>query len=246
MKTFKHSGDLGDIIYSLTTIKDLGGGILYLDTSGGVGDEYCERQLAGVWDGKTKFNKKGFDFLYPLLKKQSYISDVRIYNGEKIDYNLNKFRHQILSSPRISHGCVLDCHREPFSLPIYDVNKPWIDCGDPIILKKNIVISRSPRYQGAYTWLAANRKILEKFGVFIGVKKEHELFEWTFEVKIDFYPSDSALDVAKIISGAKTLISNSTFNLAIGMSLNNTHIIQEMDKSCLLTLFPDKQSMERI
>ena len=35
MKTFKHSGDMGDIIFSLPTIRALGGGVLYLDPRGG-------------------------------------------------------------------------------------------------------------------------------------------------------------------------------------------------------------------
>ena len=35
MKTFKHSGDLGDIILSLPAVSSMGGGVLYLDPQGG-------------------------------------------------------------------------------------------------------------------------------------------------------------------------------------------------------------------
>jgi hypothetical protein len=247
MKTFKHSGDLGDIIYSLPTMKDLGGGILYLDISGGVDDEYCKTQLGDIWDGKTKFNQKGFDFLYPLLKQQKYITDVKVYNGEKIDYNLNKMRQQF-SSPntRSKHRCLVDLHRQALGLNPYDVNNHWLECGEPIKLEKSLIISRSPRYQGSYVWLAWNRKSIEKFGTFIGLKKEHELFEWTLGIKIDFFDSNSALEIAKVIAGSKTLISNSTLNLAIAMGLKNIHIIQEMDKACFITSFPDKNFMERV
>ena len=52
--TFKHSGDIGDIIYGLVSIKRIGGGTLYLDTSGGENDKACNFQCL---DGKTKFNK---------------------------------------------------------------------------------------------------------------------------------------------------------------------------------------------
>ena len=247
MKTFKHSGDLGDIIYSLPTMKDLGGGILYLDISGGAEDEYCKRQLGDTWDGKTKFNQKGFDFLYPLLKNQKYITDVKVYNGEKIDYNLNKLRQQFLNpNTRSKHRCLVDLHRQAFGLNPYDVNNPWLECGEPIKLDKNVIISRSPRYQGSYVWLAANRKYIEKFGTFIGLKKEHELFEWTLGIKIDFFDSNSALEIAKVIAGSEKLISNSTLNLAIAMGLKDIPIIQEMDKACLITLFPDKKLMVRV
>ena len=35
MKTFKHSGDMGDIVFSIPTVRALGGGVLYLDPDGG-------------------------------------------------------------------------------------------------------------------------------------------------------------------------------------------------------------------
>ena len=53
--TYKHSGDMGDIIFSLPVIKHFGTGILYLDPNGGEG---C---LTGAAPsrGKTKLNSKG-------------------------------------------------------------------------------------------------------------------------------------------------------------------------------------------
>ena len=91
MNTFKHSGDLGDIIYSLPTIRALGGGILYLDPAGGESDPYIRAQCV---DGKTRLNKQTIDFLSPLLKLQPYITDVRYWNGEKVTYNLDEFRQK--------------------------------------------------------------------------------------------------------------------------------------------------------
>ena len=58
VKTFLHSGDLGDIIYSLPTIRKLGGGILYLDITGGSKDEYCKQQTTD----RLKFNINSFNF----------------------------------------------------------------------------------------------------------------------------------------------------------------------------------------
>lgn len=243
MKTFKHSGDLGDIIYSLTVIKVLGGGILYLDIEGGKDDPYCQDQLS-TWGGSTKFNKFGFDFLFPLLKIQPYLTDIRIYNGEHIDFNLNKMRFTMSSEKkRSNHGCLLDAYHESFSLPEYDVNQAWLSCGDPILTGKKIAVTRSPRYQGAYTFLAANRTTISENGIFLGSKKEHDLFEWTFNTKIQFYDTDSALDVAKVIFGCDKVISNSTFGLAVAIGLPHKHIIQEVDKLNRLTDFPKKKNM---
>jgi hypothetical protein len=79
MKTFRHSGDLGDIIYSLPAIKELGGGILYLNTN----------KTTPKYPGTpTKFSEKGAEILKPLLLKQSYIQDVKLWDGENIDFDL--------------------------------------------------------------------------------------------------------------------------------------------------------------
>lgn len=247
MKTFKHSGDLGDIIYSLPTIKDLGGGILYLDIDGGVNDPYCAKQLK-PFGGKTNFSINGYNFLYPLLKKQSYINDVKIYDGQSVDYNLNKMRFDITenSTKFNNEATLVDMNRISFNLPLYDINVPWLDCGDPIILDRKIVVARSPRYQASYVSLANWRLILQDKGIFIGIKKEHELFEWTFDIKIPFYDTNSALEVARVLMGSQQIISNSTSTLAIAVGLPKKSIIQELDKVMLLTFFKNKKEMQFI
>lgn len=246
MKTFKHSGDLGDIIYSLPSIKDLGGGTLYLDLEGGLNDPYCKDQLRPV-GGKTKFNVNSYNFIRPLLLNQPYIKDVKIYNGEEVDHNLNKFRKLFMKGGfRSPHGCLLDTQRESEGLPTYDVNTPWLDCGDPIKLDKKILISRSPRYQSAYSKIQGLRLFFKDKAIFIGIKKEHELFEWTFDIKIDFYESNNALDIAKVIKGSDCILSNSSFNLSVALGIGHRNIIQELDKVCMLTLFPSKKGMRLI
>lgn len=245
MKTFKHSGDLGDIIYSLPTIKDLGGGILYLDVNGGKDDEYCIPQLRFT-GGRTKFNLNSFNFIYPLLKIQPYLHDVRIFNNEHIDYNLNKMRQIILLGSRSKHSCLVDSHREAFNLPEYDVNNPWIQCDEVIKLKKDVILSRSPRYQSSYVFLQTLKDLFTNHGIFIGLKKEHELFEWTFDVKVDFYDSNSSLDIAKVIKGSRAMFSNSNFNLALAIGLGHNDIWQELPKHCNITLFPGKLGMKII
>ena len=83
-KTFKHSGDLGDIIYSLPVIKSLGGGLLFLDTTGGADEPSCKAQCM---DGKTNFNKTSYEFIKPLIEAQPYIKGVLEYKeGQHIDH----------------------------------------------------------------------------------------------------------------------------------------------------------------
>jgi hypothetical protein len=241
MKSFKHSGDLGDIIYSLPTIKDLGGGILYLDLTNGKSDEYCIKQ------GYTKFNKHSYDFIYPLLKNQNYINDIKIYENQSIDINLNKMRSYFVGEKsRTNYNCLVDLHRQSFNLDFYDVNIPWISCGDPIKFDKKIIISRSPRYQSNWAFFAGQKDFFSKNAIFIGLKKEHEYFEWAVETKIDFIEVDNALTMAKIIYGSDIFIGNPTFSLSLAVGLPCKKIIQEFDKNCPTTYFPTKTNMIRV
>jgi len=76
-KSFKHSGDLGDIIYSLPVIKALGGGIIYLNPN----------------NKFTNFTMNGYEFIKPLLLSQDYVKGVGLYTPNLlIDYDLDSFR----------------------------------------------------------------------------------------------------------------------------------------------------------
>src|SRR5947208_2662564 len=89
-KTFKHSGDLGDIIFSLPTVRALGGGVLYLDPTGGELEPLVKEPLK--LRTHTKLTAAAIDSLRPLLLLQEYIADVRFWHGERVDYNLDEFR----------------------------------------------------------------------------------------------------------------------------------------------------------
>lgn len=80
--TFLHSGECGDIIASLSTIKLLLGesrvARLYLDVTGGM---TCNSDQVNKIIGRPmKFNQAAFDFIKPLIENQDYIESVRIWN----------------------------------------------------------------------------------------------------------------------------------------------------------------------
>ncbi len=244
LKTFKHSGDLGDIIYSLPTIQLLGGGVLYLDVTGGETEEVCKQQCI---DGKTKFNKVGFDFLYPLLSQQQYISEVKIWNGEKIDYNLNKFRLQFANpNSRSKTKNLLDLHLEAFGLPEHDKDEGWLDCGDPILNDRKVVVSRSPRMQANYPWFQSNKFLFRDQGVFVGLPKEHEYFEWTLGITIPYHPVKDALELCKVVKGADLFIGNSSFPLALAIGLGTVKIVQELEPHFPTTYFEGRKTMQYV
>lgn len=244
-KTFKHSGDLGDIIYSLPVIKSLGGGTLYLDITGGEDEPSCRAQCM---DGKTNFNKTSYDFIKPLIEVQPYIKEVKVYEkGQHIDHNLNMFRYKFNDpKARSKTRNLLDLHMEAFGLPEWDPNEPWLFVNDPIILERKSFVSRSPRMQSNYPWFLVNKFKFRDQSIFLGLPKEHEVFEWTFNIKIPYHPVKDALEIARILKGARALAANSTFILSVGIGLGTVPIIQEVEHHFPTTVFPGKNNMNYI
>jgi hypothetical protein len=244
-KTFKHSGDLGDIIYSLPVIKTLGGGTLYLDITGGEDEPSCRAQCM---DGKTKFNKISYDFIKPLIEVQPYIKEVKIYQkGQKIDYNLNLFRYKFADpNSRSKTKNLLDLHMEAFGLPEWDPNEPWLFVDNPIKLERKTIVTRSPRMQANFPWFQSNKFKFRDNAIFLGLPKEHEFFEWTFDIKIPYHPVKDALEIAKILKGAKALAANSTFILSVAIGLGTVPIVQEVEPHFPTTVFLGKTNMNYI
>lgn len=244
INTFKHSGDLGDIIYSLPTIKKLGGGVLYLDISGGINDSACINQCL---DKKTKFNLDAFNFIKPLLKEQNYIKDVLIYNNENIKYNLNEFRNKFNSPTRNKNKNLVDLHLETFNLSTWSDNDSWLTINsNPVILNKKTLINRTSRYTSNYSWFFSNKYNISKKAIFIGLPKEHEYFEWTFDIKIDYHPVNNALDIARILLGCNALVCNQSFILSVAIGLGSVSIVQEVDPRVPNCVFQFKRNMSYI
>ena len=78
VSSFKHSGDLGDIIFSLPAVRALGGGVLYLDPEGGHGSSLVNTLPAG----RTKLNREAILGITPVLLRQGYVKEVRMWAGE--------------------------------------------------------------------------------------------------------------------------------------------------------------------
>jgi ADP-heptose:LPS heptosyltransferase len=205
MNTFKHSGDLGDIIYSLPTIRALGGGILCLDPKGG------ENRIGY----KTKLNSNSIKSIKDLLKAQSYIHDVVEWNYQPIRYDLDKFRNHL------KYNNLCDSHLAAFDLSLSEKNTAWLAI-DPLVIKdKPIIFSRSCRYQSNHLlWeYLCNSVDLSKV-LFIGHRKEHEIFELAFNIKVDYLETPNLLDAARVIAGCDEVFCNPSVIHAIAQGFH--------------------------
>ena len=199
-RTFKHSGDMGDIIFSLPVIRALGPGALFLDPEGG------EREPLVSWArfNNTKLNEKCIEQLRPVLEAQPYIEEVKLWRGSQVAGNLDFFRQHV------KYNNLSDSHLAAFNVPFKERDTPWLSIPPKKIPGKSVVFSRSARYHGNYSfWEQQIPDSLTEKGIFIGYEKEYEYFCYTFpHLKIDFYQVEDIYEMAQLISGCSLYIGN--------------------------------------
>ena len=240
MRTFKHSGDIGDIVYALYAIKKMGGGKLYLDPTGGETDIACINQCI---DKKTKFNLNSLNYLKPLIEAQDYITEVSVWGGEICDYNLNNFRLKY-NDGTCRTNTLIDNQLEALNLPLYtDHNESWIKVDNSIKLDRKTLITRTPRYQSNFAWFQSNKFKIRDTAIFVGLPKEHEYFEWTFDIKVPYLPVKDALEMAIVLNSCKAFISNQTSTLGIAIGMGTVSIMQEVDPRVPNCVFRSKTNM---
>jgi hypothetical protein len=204
---FYHGGALGDIIYSLPTIRGLGGGTLCL----------------GKYDQ--------FKNIKDLLITQPYIENVVYRNRFKDCVNLSTFVYveaTLRSWKNIEHLAVIYSliTKQVVNL---DLNNPWLfDIHAKKITK--IVVNRTKKYRnvGAYKrqldWPLLNN--YKNDCVFVGTEKEHYWFNKETKIEIPYYKCNGALELAEVINGCDLFIGNQSFAFSIAEALKKNRILE--------------------
>jgi glycosyltransferase involved in cell wall biosynthesis len=234
--TFLHSGDLGDIIYSLPFIRARGGGGLVLspDFGNGAHSNSVVRE---------RMTRQRAEMLIPLLRDQPYITGCEYADRAPDEaFNLNRFRHIFndhawdwLHQIRDRRG-----HRwPPHNLSEYyweyfggDVPKdlnvnPWLRVTKAKPYPLPIVINRTLRYTDTPPKLDW-RSLVSRFGcdmVFVGLPEEHAAFKSQYGY-VDYCAVDNFLDLAELIRGSKLFIGNESFPLSIAHGLMHPTVVE--------------------
>lgn len=227
-------GSFGDTLYSLCVAKILGGGNLYVKLNGM--DEFVKRVFGSEHTGyhKGRYTQKDWEMIAPLLRSQSYLKKVEIYNGEPT--NITFEDHWKYHLRQGWQGNQTECYALTQGMDIYDpelskklLHEPWLTPVEPIkIYGKPIVINRTPRYlygdQRATIaqWHEWVDKKLADYSVFLGTPDEHDAFENEFKVKVDHIPVEDLLEMARIIQGGEQFIGNQSVGLCIAIGLGKT------------------------
>lgn len=220
-KNYKHSGDMGDIIYSLPVIRFYGGGNLFIPLNGLETVKY-DGSHSGITEEK-------FASLKPLLEIQNYISQIKMWNTS--DFNIN-IDFDILRYKSNQEKNL--CHRicDFFGVPKQETKKPWISCMPKQVAK--IVINRTFRYRND---LMDYSCLKENFNdaVFIGLKSEHDDFQNRYG-KIDYYETKDLLEAAEVIAGSELFVGNQSVCMAIAIAMGHENV-QEYCPACADCVF---------
>lgn len=214
---FYHSGDLGDIIYSLLTARELGGGDIYLGPDNRTGMMTRERMTLSRAQA-----------LLPLLEAQPYIVNASYIEQmpEHITRDLNQMR-VLLRQERLDMKPGFNlarCYLQAFGLALDNDQNAWLHTPAKRAIAP-VIIARSPRYHNdAFRW---DRLLSHYRGhiAFVGSRDEHAAFcaQWG---QVPYHPTSNLLDLAEVIAGCELFVGNQSCPYAIAEGLKKPAILE--------------------
>jgi hypothetical protein len=209
MSVFWHWGQLGDINYSLPTVRALGGG-----------------------DFVTSIRGERFAFIAPLLRAQPYIGNVRCDQHGRMDlweyqppgttHDLNAFRlHTWLHDIARTHLVV--SHARPHGVTV-DPAVPWLvpdPSWGPMGCEPGLIVARSFRYrhpQGREAWRALLAEHPRAW--FVGLREEAD------DLGVRHLPVSDAWDLARCVWRSGRFAGNQSFPLSVAVGLGVPHWIE--------------------
>ncbi len=190
-RVFGHTGDLGDILASLPSVRALGGG------------HYCVGHKKGKNFGRESMKGARFDAILPLLEEQGYIFGVKWIGSKwtEVNHDFSTFRRGWKPGDNLAQ-------KQAAHLGVKISEEPWLTATPNEQYRGITVMARSLRYhEPLFPWRklrAEHRK-----SIFVGMPDEHADFERRFGT-IEYVPTKDLLELAEIIAAAKLTISNQT------------------------------------
>jgi hypothetical protein len=217
-----HSGNAGDVIYALPTIKKIHEitGVpvcLYLRLDKPLPDPIFSNTSHSM--GAVMINANTANKLIILLTTQSYISNIDVYTDQKIHIDLDFFRSKTLplNNANIARWCGYVTGVTP------ELWRPWLFVTPKTSFNDKIIVARSERYRNStinYSFLKNYDNVL-----FIGIKSEYEDMKKSIP-NLKLYDTYSFLEIAQIIAGCKFFIGNQSFPYAIAEALKAPRILE--------------------
>lgn len=226
-RKFKHSGTLGDIVYSLALVKYFGGGDFYLHLGqiDWIAQHYYGTQSDTFHQGRM--TEKDFEFMEDFMLAQDYITDFKILEPKttEITNNLDRFRPLFVGHPAnyIATYCMAFNITDPTIINQIGEG-PWLRVLNPkTISGKTIVVNRTPRGFSPPgcnpVWTQWKNEGIDQKSIFVGLPDEYIEFKKLTNWDLEYYPTKNMLELAEVIAGCEQFLGNQSVALSIAQGL---------------------------
>lgn len=217
---FKHSGNSGDIIYAIPTMKAIAKDQdiclhLFLNRPA----DYAKHIKHPL--GNVTFSQKMFDMLHPLLISQPQFKECKVLESKTtvIDVDLDVMRDypMLLDRGNIARWYFL-------VFPVnFDLTLPWLKVDPDNDMKDSIVLARSNRYQAPNI----DYSVLKKYPSihFVGMPEEYEEMKNAIP-NLNYRPVKDFLELASVIAGSRLFIGNQSFPFSIAEALKVNRLLE--------------------
>ena len=215
-----HSGNAGDVIYALPTIKQI------KELTGVQVELYLRLgqpiKLSGYNThplGTVMLNEKMAEMLIALLAPQPYIDVCEVLTDQTIDIDMDYFRSGVI--PLVKGNIARWCSYMTGINPV--LWKPWLTVTPNAEYKNTIVMARSERYRN----FTVDYKFLKDYTdiVFLGVESEYKDIKKSIP-HIRWIQVNDFMEMAQVIAGAKFFIGNQSFPFSMAEALKVPRILE--------------------
>jgi len=223
----KHSGRLGDIVYALPLVMAIFENLGVPATFYILNDYFIDIQKSVFHPGMgLKINQKLFDYIKPLLQTQPYIKDVVYCSSEQLPkdcLDLDSFNNMGLNLMASGNQV---WYRKAFGIPI-PIEKPWLklDAVQYNIPEFDVLVNKSTRFFNE----RINYEFLNEFYRvgFVGLDVEFTDFKNRNHLsKLEYVPTNSALDFAYLIQNSKMFLGNQSLGFAIAEGIKGPRAVE--------------------
>lgn len=168
-------------------------------------------------------NEKIYGMMQPLLLTQNYINDVKIWEGEKVDVDLDVIRNGLFVN--MPHGMIQSWIMLAFPDMAFDLSQQWIFVDADRTYKDYVILNFTERYRNNHIGYFFLNKYKDRL-IFAGTQKEYLLFcnQWKLDIpKLeinDFY------QYARYIKGCKFYMGNQSMGWNLANALMHPRLLE--------------------
>lgn len=232
-KKFKHSGTMGDLLYSMALVRHLGGGSYYLHQNqvDWIASYYYRAEPHPFHKGRM--NDSDREFMQTFIEAQAYITEFRALDPkqDEVTHNLDLFRPLFVGHP----GNYVDMYASIWGITdpqtLAEIrNTPWFTVSQPRRLEGiEFVVNRTERWVNPEphpAWAQWREEGVDQRSVFVGLPEEYQRFRSQTGWRTEYYPTKTMLDLAEVIAGADQFIGNQSQCLALAIGLGTPWICE--------------------